>query len=141
MKNIAVYCAVLLITVQSFAHNQENSIVITLVNNSQKTLELDRVALKNPEHNMINVGNVILPGEQASIYGSTTAQADLEGVIYFKDDLKFHIRDYRQFHYGQYVFAMSGPNITSRIISTTRNSIIKPRLLSIVAATVELLDK
>jgi hypothetical protein len=119
----------------------ENTLVITLINDSTQKFVFERVAVEFPDNTLSISRKILMPGDVATINGNTTTSDDLSGMVYFSGGPVFWIVDKLQFHVGPPIFAMDTNTTTSTVISKTPNSHVGARLLSYVAAKVVLKDR
>lgn len=129
----------LLLCTLSSLLNAENTLVVSLINDSAMKFVFERSAVEFPNNTLTIDKKVLVPGDTATITGTTTLEEDLSGVLYFKDNASFWILDKRQFHVGPPIFSFVA-NVSSMLISKTPNSEVGALLLSYVAAKVLIQD-
>lgn len=113
-----------------------NTLIITLVNNSGFDLELDYIDPAYPANNISINKNIIKSQDSGIITCETTTGYDILANIFFKNNMRMKIRDNRQFHMGQPEFKVFGSQILSELKSKTRNPVTGPRYIMYIEAEV-----
>ncbi len=112
MKSIMLTCLMMFIGHNIFA---DSTMVITLVNNSNKTLTVSGLETQKGTKLAVSAGE-IAPGAQTKIEGTIMADIDLQGSVLFNNSAyRFNFTVPRLKHFGQPTFTMHGEKITSTV--------------------------
>lgn len=119
---------------------EPSTLTLHIINRSSHIFKLR--GIDKASGNKIHVDKTtIKPGDCSIITGTITTDNDLLATLHFQNNERLVIKDRRQFHTGQPVFYFDSPNTQSKLTKKVRNPLVKPRLLSIIEAVVEIRDK
>jgi len=114
----------------------EGTLNVTIINSSDRDFVFDNATVNHPSTSFTIDKTVLPSGETANVIGIVSANYDLEGTLYFDDNARFHVKDFRQYHSGQSIFRMWANHIRSTVTAKTHNPIHAPTQLMYIAATV-----
>lgn len=125
----------------TLAHAFEPStLTLEVINHSSQIFKVQSTD-KAPGNKISIDKSTLKPGDTCIITGTITTDNDLLATLHFQNNERLVIKDRRQFHTGQPVFYFDANSTHSKVTKKVRNPIVKPRLLSIIEAVVEISDK
>lgn len=134
-------CLFSVISNAAITADENNTLYVTLINNTHDVLNFTRVVDQNAG-NLIAVEPVAIhPGETGVVTAEKTLFNDVFARLIFitqeNVELALLLLDQEQMHMGQPIFNVTSPKHKSKILSRTRNPTVGPRYLTYVAATIE----
>ena len=144
MKTL-VLSFLLFFTLQSFASDENQTLLLTVTNYSKSTFQFSHVESCNPGNHFDLGQSIIQPGETMILTAHTELLNDIFGNLIFRDEknnrIVLGILDKERRHYGQPIFFMKGKNHSSKVTSKSLNSNRCSRCLMYVAATIVVNDR